>query len=182
MRIDSTLAFVPFGTPLSIVGATGASFQSQVIDLLGSGVGTAPANIIGNATVFGQDIGIGGGGPQPTLLVTVGTAFVTGGSATLNVQLQGAVDSGAPTYAPGSWITLVETGTLAASVLTAGQVIARFDMPPAVPPGTLPRYLRINFVTPSGQQFSAGTIAFAYPTYVRDDQANKFAASNYVVH
>lgn len=182
MRLDSSLAFVPFGTPLSCVGATGASFQSQVIDLLGQGVGQAPANIIGNPAVFGEDIGVGGMGPQPTLLVTVGTAFVTGGSATLNVQLQGAVDSGSPNYTPGTWITLTETGTISAANLTAGQVIARFDMPPAFPPGTLPRFLRINFVTPSGQSFSAGTIAFAYPTYVRDDQANKYAGSNYAVH
>lgn len=182
MRLDSTLAFVPFGSPLSCVGATGASFASQVIDLLGSGVGTPPANIIGNATVFGEDIGVGGGGPQPTLLVTVGTVFATSDSATLNVQLQGAVDAGTPTYLPGTWITLVESGPQAAAVLTAGQVIARFDLPPAVPPGTLPRYLRLLFVTPTGTQFTTGTIAFAYPTYVRDDQANKFAASNYAVH
>lgn len=182
MRIDSTLAFVPFGAPLSIVGATGATFGSQIIDLLGSGVGTAPANIIGNATVFGEDIGVGGGQPEPTLLVTVGTAFVTGGSATLNVQLQASADTGAPGYTPASWTTIVETGAIAASNLTAGAVIARFDIPPTIPQNLNPRFYRLLFVTPSGQQFSAGTIAFAYPTYVRDDQANKNAANNYVVH
>jgi hypothetical protein len=180
MRIDSSLAFVPYGAPLSCVGVTGASFTSSVIDLLGSGVGTPPANIIGNATVFGEDIGVGGTGPQPTLIVSVGTAFVTANSGTLNVQLQAAVDT-AVTFQPGTWITLVETGAIAASNLTAGEILARYDMPPAFPPGTLPRYLRLNFSTATGTSFSAGTIAFAYPTYVRDDQANKYAASNYKV-
>jgi len=182
MRLDSTLAFVPYGAPLSCVGATGATFDSSIIDLLGSGVGTAPANIIGTATVFGQDIGVGGGQPEPTLLITVGTAFVTSGSATLNVQLQASADTGAPGYTPSSWTTIVETGTLAAAALTAGAVIGRFDIPPSVASVPNPRFYRLHFVTNSGQQFSAGTIAFAYPTYVRDDQANKNASSNYAVH
>lgn len=180
MRLDSSLAFVPYGTPLSIVGATGATFYSNVIDLLGSGVGTAPANIIGNATTFGQDMGVGDGMPVPKLIVSVGTAFVTGGSATLNVQFQGAPDT-AVTHVEGTYKTYMETGTIAAANLTAGAVIARMDWPPVFPASERPRYIRLAFVTPSGQQFSAGTIAFAYPTYVRDDQANRQAAANYTV-
>lgn len=182
MRLDSSLAFVPYGAPLSCVGATGASFPSNVIDLLGSGVGTAPVNIIGNATVFGQDIGVGGVGPQPTLDAVIGTVFATANSATLNVQIQAAVDQGAAGgYQPGTWQTLTETGPIAAANLTAGQVIARFDLPPAFPANLNPRYLRLNFVTPSGTNFTTGTIAFAIPTFVRDDQANKYAAANFKV-
>lgn len=179
MRLDALLSLVP--TPLSIVGATGATFASQnIIDLLGLGAGNAPSNIIGNATLFGEDIGVGDGFAIPKLLVTVGTAFVTGGSATLNAQLQAAPDT-AVTYQPGTWQTIVETGTLTAAQLTAGQVIARFDVPPAFPANLNPRYLRMLFVTPSGQQFSAGTIGFAGVTLVRDDQAHKFATRNYTV-
>ena len=184
MRLDSTLAFVPIGAPLSIVGATGASFASNIIDLLGSGVGTAPANIIGNAAVFGEDIGVGGGVPEPTLNVVVGTVFATSDSATLNVQLQAAADNGAsgtPPYNPATWTTIVETGPIAAATLTAGRVIARFDIPPTIPENLNPRFYRLNFVTPSGTQFTTGTISSAYPTYMRDDQANKNAASNYKV-
>lgn len=182
MRLDSTLAFVPYGTPLSIVGATGATFGSLIIDLLGSGVGTAPANIIGNATIFGEDIGVGGGQPDPKFDVVVGTAFVTSGSATLTVQLQASEDTGAPGYTPTSWKTILQSPAYTAAQLTADQVIFRFDFPPVFPDTLRPRFYRLLFVTPSGQQFSAGTIKFALPTYVRDDQANKQAASNYVVH
>lgn len=179
MRLDALLSLVP--TPLSCVGATGASFVSpNIIDLLGLGAGNAPTNIIGNATTFGEDIGVGDGFAIPKLLVTVGTAFVTGGSATLNAQLQAAPDT-AVTFVPGTWQTIVETGTLTAAQLTAGQVIARFDIPPVFPANLSPRYLRLNFVTPSGQSFSAGTIAFAGVTLVRDDQAQKYATKNYTV-
>lgn len=180
MRLDALTNFIS-GTPLSCVGATGATFYgANVIDLLGQGVGTAPANIIGNATLFGTDYGIGGGFAEPELMCTVGTAFVTSGSATLNVQIQAAPDT-AVTYQPGTYQTLVETGTLTAAQLTAGQIIARFDFPPAFPANLSPRYIRLAFVTPSGQQFSAGTISFAGWTFERDDQANKFAARNYTV-
>jgi len=180
MRSDALLNFIAPGSPLSIVGATGATFYSNVIDLLGQGPGQAPANYIGNAALFGQDIGVGHGFVIPTLNIAVGTAFVTSGSATLNVQFQAAPDT-ASTYLPGSYTTLVETGVLAASILTAGQVIARYDWPPSVPPGLNPRYLRLAFVTPSGQQFSAGTIGFAIVTAARDDYAAKFASANYSV-
>lgn len=177
MRLDSTLNLVPLTSPLSIVGATGATFASNVIDMLGSGVGTAPANIIGNATLFGQDIGVGGG-VAPKLQCTVGTAFV--GAATLTVLFQASADT-AVTYQPASWTTILQSPGMLAASLTANKIIARFDWPPDFPDNLNPRYLRLLFSTNSGQQFSAGTISFAGLTYVRDDQANKFAANNFVV-
>ena|SRR6185312_1863851 len=180
MITDAQLAFVPIGAPLSCVGATGASFASNTIDFLGQGVGTAPAGIIGNATVFGTDPGIGGIRPQ--LNVTVGTAFVTGDSSTLNCEVQYAPDSGVSgDYQPGTWQTVAETGPLTAAQLTAGQIIARYDFPPAFPANARPRYMRLLFTTPSGEQFTAGTIGSALVVLVRDDQANKFAPGNFVV-
>lgn len=180
MRSDSLLNFLAPGSPLSCVGATGATFTSNVIDLLGNGVGLAPTSYIGNAALFGADMGVGHGFVIPTLDIAVGTAFVTGGSATLNVQFQAAPDT-AGTHLPGSYTTLLETGAIAASALTAGKIIARYDWPPNFPANLNPRFLRLAFVTPSGQQFSAGTIAFAIVTAARDDYAAAFASSNYVV-
>lgn len=177
MRVDASLAFIPIGGNLSMVGGTGATFQSNTIDLLGSGVGTAPQNIIGTASVFGTDFGIGAIKIQ--LQVAVGTAFTTGGTCTLNVQMQGAPDNGA--YQPGTWQTFVETGTMTAAQLAANTVIARFDWPPAFPANEKPRFMRLNFVTPSGQQFSAGTIAYAVPVDVRDDYGAKYAYKNFTV-
>ena len=65
MRLDSQLSFIPLGAPVSLVQGTGVSIPStNIIDLLGQGVGTAPQNIIGNATVFGADVGIGTWRPE----------------------------------------------------------------------------------------------------------------------
>lgn len=177
MITDALVNFVAPGAPLSCVGATGASFASNIIDLIGSGVGTAPQNIIGTRTVFGSDTGLGAIKPQ--VEAAVGTAFATSNSATLNVQFQAAIDDG--TYNPGTWQTLVETGPIAAANLTAAAVFARFDWPPAFPVSLMPRFLRLNFVTPSGTAFTAGTVAFAIVTMVRDDYAEKYAAKNYTV-
>lgn len=179
MMTDALLAFVPINGNLSIVGAAGTSFPSPLtLDELGQGVGTAPLNIIGTPTTFGSDEGIGG--KKLELQITVGTGFVTAGTATLNVQFQGAPDLGSPTYQPGTWQTFQETGVMTAAQLTAGTVI-RMDWPAAFPANLNPRYLRLNFVTPAGQSFSAGTISSAIPVFCRDDQNNKFAGKNFTV-
>lgn len=177
MIVDALVNFIPIGFPLSLVAGAGVATPSGVLDILGSGVGTPPQNIIGNRTLFGADVGIGGLRPQ--LEVLISTAFATGNAATLNVQFQGAPDT-VGTNQPGAWTTLVETGPIAVASLTLGQILARFDFPPAFPPNFSPRYLRLNFVTPAGTNFSAGAVQ-APVTMVRDDQANKFMPSNYVV-
>jgi len=177
MRSDALLAFVPIGGNQSLIGASDIAIPSQrVIDLLGEGVGVAPSNIIGNRTLFGTDMGIGGF--RPEINCVMGDAGV--GATSLNVALQGAVDTGAAGgYLPGTYITFAETGAIALASLTAGQIIARFPWLPAFPASTLPRFLRLLF-TPVGA-FSAGSIASALVTTVRDDQANKFAAKNFTV-
>lgn len=184
MLVDSSLAFVPIGAPLSMVGGAGVSFVSNVIDLMGVGVGIAPPNIFGSGnpgTLWGTDFGIGKF--KMELAVAVGTAFVTATSATLNVQFQGAPDT-ATTYQPGTWQTFVETGTLTAAQLTANAIIARFDWPPAFPvteSGERPRYVRLNFSIPSAEDFTAGTIAYALTVPARDDWAIKFQNKNFGV-
>lgn len=170
----------PNSAPLSIVAGAGIATPSNVYDMIGSGPGTPQPNIIGTRTLFGSDYGIGGNKPQ--VEAVVGTAFATANAATLNVAFQAAVDTGAAGgWQPGAWLTLVETGPIAVANLTAQQVLARFDFPPAFPPGTLPRYLRLLFQVAAATNFTAGTIAFAIVTMVRDDQSNKFASKNYSV-
>lgn len=181
MRLDSLLAFVPLGANLSMVGGAGVGIPStNVIDLLGMGVGQAPGNIIGNAALFGTDPGVGG--LRPEIECLVGTAFTTGTAATLNVQLQEAVDTGAAGgYLPGTWTTVVETGYMAAANLVAGAVIARLPFTPSFPANLRPRFMRLNFQPLTGTSFTAGSIAAAIVTLVRDDLANKFATKNYSV-
>ncbi len=167
-----TDALVSF-TPVAVTPTTAGDYASATIDLLGSGVGTAPANIIGNRALFGTDVGIGGVRPQIECLVTA--AFV--GGTNLVAKFQAAPDV-AVTHIPTTWTTLVETGVILTASLTLGQILARFDYPPAFPANLNPRYLRLLFTTTG--TFSAGSI-LAPTTMVRDDQANRFTPNNFVV-
>ena len=184
MIIDALLTFVPPTAPLSLVSAAaGYTARSFVIDELGQGVGTAPLSIIGNRSVFGSDMGIDW--VKPRIMITVGTAFATSTSATLNIQFQGSVDSGAagvPAYSPNAWTTYIETGAIAASNLTANAQI-RMDFANSIPFSVLPRFYSLNFVvapTASGI-FTAGTISSAVVTMVTDDYKVAYAAKNYTV-
>lgn len=183
MFTDALLNFVPINGNLSMVGADGVAIPSpNVIDLLGQGVGTAPAVIWGTPAVFGAPDAMGVGGARPELNVAVGTTFTTGNSATLNVALQAAADSGAGGgYLPSTWNTLVETGAIAVAQLVAGTIIARFPWLPPFPANLRPRYLRLLFSPATSTHFTAGTIASALVTPVRDDQFNKYAARNFAV-
>lgn len=185
MLIDALLSFVPIGGNLSLVAGAGVPVVSNVIDLLGVGVGQAPPSIIGNASVFGEDPGVGG--LRPELAIGIGTAVVAVTGSLLKVALQGAPDPGAAsnyTPAAGAWQDIVSQDNIAAANLTAGAMPARFPWLPSMPPGLRPRFLRLwfggsiagNFAT---GQFSAGTIAFALVTTGRDDYAIKYAAKNY---
>jgi len=201
MITDSLVAFVPIGGNLSLVGGAAAAIPStSTIDLLGQGVGTAPQNIIGTGrTVFGTDLGVGG--KRPELNVTIGTALAAAAGTTLKVALQAAQDTGlAGGFQPGTWIDIdSEDGIGLANVANplstgiagvAGAVIFRSPWIPTFPPGFMPRYLRLLFTpqtvsagvtTSPGGNFTAGTIASALVTMVRDDWAAKFANKNFSV-
>lgn len=181
MILDSQLSFVPIGGNLSLVAGAGVSIPStNVIDLLGLGVGVNPANanIIGTPAsgLFGEDSGLGAIKPQ--VQVNIGTALTAVGASTLNIQFQAAPDT-AVTFLPGTWQTLVETGPLTAAQLIANTVCARFDWPPAFPANLQPRYLRLLFSPSAGGSFTVGSISSAIVTMVRDDYAAKYAARNF---
>lgn len=184
MLIDSLISFVPVGGNLSLVAGAGVAVRSPlIIDLLGLGVGVAPGErIIGlpYSGVFGEDAGIGAVKPQ--VQVNIGTGLVAVGGSTLNIAFQGAPDTGAAgNYLPGTWQTFVETGPLTAAQLAANAICARFDFPPAFPVSARPRFLSLLFSPSAAGSFSAGTVASAIVTMVRDDYAIKYAPANYAV-
>lgn len=179
MITDAQLAFVPAGSPLSLVGSAGTSIAStNTIDLAGVGAGNAPPLIWGNTTSFGQ-ASIGIGGFRPELSVTIGTACTTSNSCTLNTALQAAPDNGS--NQPGTWQTLDESGPLTAAQLTAGQVIFRSPWLPPFPMNLRPRFLRLYFQVPASENFTAGTIAAALVVLVRDDWFASQQPRNYAV-
>ena len=70
---------------------------------------------------------------------------------------------------------------MTAANLISGRTILRGPILPAFPENLRPRFLRILFQVPAATNFTAGSIAFALMTWVRDDLAFKFAARNYAV-
>jgi hypothetical protein len=167
-----------FDSNSSLVVVAPGQPSALVIDLMGVGVGQAPPNYFGiQDSVFGEDIGIGDGPSPPVLQVIIGTAFTTATGATLRVQFQESVDSGAPNYTPLLWKTIVQTDDLPASVLTAGQKIAEFAIPPRYPAQGFPRFLRLYYLlNVAASSFTAGTIAIANIVTGRDDTPSYPAA------
>lgn len=150
---------VQFSTAQAIT-ATAAS--TNIYDVTGAGSGNAP-NMIGGVTssgnaLIGFDIGAGDGIAIPEVYCNVTTAFVTGGSATLTIQLQAAPDNGS--NAPGSYVTIVQTAVLTAAQLAANSSF-QFQVP-EVPPSTfgeaMPRFYRLNYVVATST-FSAGNLS-----------------------
>ncbi len=172
---DALVNFVPLGSNLPILAA---AVPSNVFDALGTGVGTAPQVIIGNRTLFGTDLGIGG--PKPQLQVNTNVAFATSASATLAIAFQGAPDTGVGGgYVPTTWTTIVDQPGLTIAELAANSVVFRMDWPAALPANLNARFFRLLF-TPSAA-YTAGSIGSATVTMGRDDQANKYATKNFTV-
>lgn len=180
MLLDAKLAFISPGASLSLVGADGVTILApNVIDLLGPGVGQAMASFTGNAAVPGQADGMGVGMLRPELVVVIGTGLVTGNAATLTVALQGAPDNGA--NLEGTYQTLGQSGPITAAQGIAKTVIARLPWLPPFPLNLRPRFLRLAFIPAPSTHFTAGTIANAQVTTVRDDPFMLQAAKNYSV-
>ena len=97
---------------------------------------TASTNIIDLGVA--RDIG-GAVSDQLMLLCQVVTAFTSGGSATLQVQVQTAPDNGSG--APGAWSTLAQSDAIPVAALAQG-----YKFLPGELPGGTQRFVRLNYV------------------------------------
>lgn len=156
MIMDSSLIF----STNQAITATAAS--TNTIDLTGVGSGNAPNLSFGNASTFGEDLGIGDGEAIPKVYVAITTAFAT--LTSLNIAFQGAPDSGSNT--PGTWTTYGETGAIPVASLTLNGVIRLFWDPVQIA-AALPRFIRLYY-TVAGSNATAGALS-AYILIQRDD-------------
>lgn len=177
MLIDRLVSFVSVDSPLSLVAGAGVAIASDVIDLIGNGVGTVPPNIIGTAAVFGTDLGIGELKAQIEVLIKTG--LVTANGATLTTSFQLAADD-PTTHLPVTWTTIIDQPAVAVANLGLGKRVARFDYPPVIPETLRPRYARLLFSPGAGANFTAGAIV-APVTMQRDDWAEAQQPRNYSV-
>lgn len=160
------------------ITATAAS--TNIYDVTGAGSGVAPSMIFGTtnttAALPGFDIGLGDGQAIPYLYLTIPTAFVSGGGATLTVQVQAAIDNGS--NAPGTYTTIVETGLFTAANLAAGRVLL-IPIPPITIGESLPRFYRFNYVVATST-FSAGTVTASILLNPPSKLENTLYPSNFI--
>ncbi len=147
--------------------------STGVYDVAGLGVGVASVNITGiaNGAAAAQGGDLGGGGPNmaspPQLGVFVNTNFTAGGAATMQVQLQAAVDAGGGT--PGTWDTIMESDTIpVADWITSDNPIISFTVPKRYPGQGFPRFYRLNYVVATGPM-TAGALSAYLLTGIDDN-------------
>lgn len=120
---------------------------------------TSPNDVWGQATYFGEDLGIGKGLGTPRVVVNVGTAFAT--LTSLQIAFQGAPNnSTAQTSSNRSdltFATYIETDAIVTSLLTANTRIAAFDWPMRKTGQALPRFVQLDYIV-AGSAATAGTI------------------------
>lgn len=156
---------------------TASAASTSVYDAAGTGVGNPAGEIFGvQSTVFGRDIG--GGGPAisaPQFVAIVGTAFTASGSATLQFQLQAAIDDG--TGNPSTWDTIAETDTLGKALLVSGAKVS-LTIPDRYLGQGMPRFYRLYYNVGTGPM-TAGTIAFAGLVTGVDDALSQIYPSGF---
>jgi hypothetical protein len=159
MLMDKNLQF----SSAQAVTATAASTNVYDIEI-GNTVTTTftptPAAIIGNATYFGEDLGLGRGKGTPSVVVTTGSGTpIT--ATSLQIAFQGAPMNNTA-FASGLvsdlvFTTYIETDAILLAQITASTRIAEFDWPMRQIGAALPRFVRLRYIV-GGANFAGLTI------------------------
>lgn len=153
-------ALQKFSSAQSLAQVTGTYDSDNILDYgVISGIPSA-ANGGGP-----RDMGIGDS-PALKLLAQIGTTFTSGGAATLQIVIKGAVDDG--TGAPSSFSTWWTSPAYALATLVAGARLIDMDFPRPPAGIAVPRYVKLSYII-GGATTTAGTID-AYVVLDRDDQ------------
>jgi hypothetical protein len=150
--------------------------STNIFDVTGAGVGSAPAMIGagGLNTAMGIDIGSGDSSERPEVLITVTTAGT--GAGTITFTLKAAPDSG--TYTEGTYTVLESSAAFVGTALVAGTQI-KLPVPPA--PSTfsgLPRFYKLTY-TVSGS--ATATVTSNLSINLSMLKPAKIYGSNFVV-
>ncbi|MET4341949.1 hypothetical protein [Bradyrhizobium sp. RT9a] len=112
--------------------------------------------IIGNATVFGEDLGLGRGKGTPQIEVFSGAGTpIT--ATSLDIQLQGAPDAGTGNTSGVTYVAYIGTEAIPLASILASNRLARFDFPQRRVGAALPRFIALNYVV-AGANFGGLTV------------------------
>lgn len=160
---------------------TSTAAGTATFDVSGLGSGTVYNGITGglNSDLLGFDIGAGDGIAIPTLYWNVTTAFVSAGSATLQIGIQAAPDNGSGSA--GTYQIITETAPL-----TPAQLALNANGQFAIPPvganwvgEAMPRFYQVEF-TVATSTFSSGAISANIVLNPQQAQKIQKYPSNYV--
>jgi len=111
---------------------------------------------IGNATVFGEDLGLGRGVGSPVIEVFSGSG-TPAVATSLDIQLQGAVDPGTGNTSGCTYVAYIGTEAIPLASILASSRLAAFNLPRRRVGSAMPRFLALNYVV-VGSNFTGLTL------------------------
>ena len=119
--------------------------------------GAYTSNFIdGNATVFGEDLGLGRGVGTPAIEVFSGSG-TPAVATSLDIQLQGAVDPGTGNTSGCTYVAYLGTEPIPLASILASNRLAAFDFPRRRVGAAMPRFIALNYVV-AGSNFTGLTL------------------------
>jgi hypothetical protein len=148
---------------LSSAQAITATAQSTLAyDILNGGTlavasGAYTSNsIIGNASTFGEDLGLGRGVGTPAIEVFSG-AGTPAAATSLQIAAQGAPDAGTGNTSGVTYTTYIETGAIPLASILSSIRLAAFDFPRRQVGQPLPRFIALDYIV-VGSNFTGLTV------------------------
>lgn len=113
-------------------------------------------DIIGNASTFAEDLGLGRGVGTPQIEVFSGSG-TPAAATSLQIALQGASDAGTGNTSGVTYTIYIETGAIPVASILASQRLAGFDLGRVQVKAAYPRFLALNYIV-VGSNFTGLTV------------------------
>lgn len=141
---------------------TATALSTNAYDILNGGTlasatGAYTSNsIIGNASTFAEDLGLGRGVGTPQIEVFSGSG-TPAAATSLQIALQGAPDAGTGNTSGVTYTTYIETGAIPLASILASNRLAAFDLARVQVKAAYPRFLALDYIV-VGSNFTGLTV------------------------
>lgn len=141
--------------------AVSAFYYDQLTGSLiatGSGYVANTSYELGNATLFGEDSGIGISMMAPPRVVVTSLAGTPAAATSLTIAIQGAPDVSATlTYAGLTFVTYEATGAIPLAAILGSSRLASLWLPKRQVGAAMPRFYQLNYIV-GGSNFTGLTV------------------------
>lgn len=121
---------------------------------------TQPNDVIGNATFFGEDLGLGRGKGAQYIEVYTG-AGTPAAATSLNIQVRGAPNNATAFSSLNrsdlTFVVYVESGAIVLASILASRHLSSLALPRRLDTAALPRFYDLNYVV-AGSNFTGLTV------------------------